>query len=102
MSGKCCNTMLVDDTLIEQAYALHLRLLQAVLVPALQYGCQVWGMHSPRVAAANRARLDLQRLYDYYLRTICGLLPSTPHRMLFAELGLLPLQLLWWQQTLRF
>ncbi len=44
---------------------LHLHLLQAVLVPVLQYGCQVWGMHSPRVAAANRARLDLQRLYDY-------------------------------------
>ncbi|DBB04078.1 TPA: hypothetical protein ACH3X1_013131 [Trebouxia sp. C0004] len=75
---------------------------QAVLVPVLQYGCRVWGMHSPRVAAANRAPLELQCLYDYYLRTICGLLPSTPHRMLFAQLGLLPLQVLWWQQTLRF
>ncbi|DBA97433.1 TPA: hypothetical protein ACH3X1_015152 [Trebouxia sp. C0004] len=42
---------------------LQLHLLQAVLVPVLQYGCQVWGMHSPRVAAANRARLDLQRMY---------------------------------------
>ena len=31
---------------------LHLHLLQAVLVPVLQYECQVWGMHSPRVAAA--------------------------------------------------
>ncbi|DBA97470.1 TPA: hypothetical protein ACH3X1_015185 [Trebouxia sp. C0004] len=59
-------------------------------------------MHSPRVAAANRARLELQRLYDYYLRTMCGLLPSTPHRILLSELGLLPLQVLWWQQTLRF
>ncbi len=81
---------------------LHLHLLQAVLVSVLLYGCQVWGMHSPRVAAANRARLDLQRLYDYYLRTICGLLPSTPRRMLLVELGLLPLQVLWWRQTLRF
>ena len=81
---------------------LHLHLLQAVLVSVLLYGCQVWGMHSPRVATANRARLDLQRLYDYYLRTICGLLPSTPRRMLLAELGLLPLQVLWWRQTLRF
>ena len=81
---------------------LHLHLLQAVLVPVLQYGCQVWGMHSPSVAAANRARLDLQRLYDYYLTTVCGLLPSTPRRILLAELGLLPLQVSWWQQTLRF
>ncbi len=81
---------------------LHLHLLQTVLVPVLQHGCQVWGMHSPRAAAASRACLDLQRLYDYYLRTICGLLPSTPRRILLAELGLLPLQVLWWQQTLRF
>ena len=79
---------------------MHLHLLQAVLVPVLQYGCQVWGMHSPRVAVAIHARLDLQRLYDYYLRTICGLLPSTPCRIALAELGLLPWQVLWWQQTL--
>ena len=34
---------------------LQLHLLQAVLVPVLQYGCETWRMHSPRVAAANRA-----------------------------------------------
>ena len=81
---------------------LQLHLLQAILVPVLQYGCQVWGMHSPRVATANRARSDLQCLYDYYLRTICDLLPSTPRKMLLAELGLLPLQVFWWRQTLHF
>ena len=57
-------------------------------------------MHSPRVAAVNYARSDLQRLYDYYLRTICDLLPSTPRKMLLAELGLLPLQVFWWRQTM--
>ena len=81
---------------------LQLHLLQAVLVPVLQYGCQIWGMHSPRVAAVNYARSDLQRLYDYYLRTICDLLPSTPRKMLLAELGVLPLQVFWWRQTLQF
>ena len=81
---------------------LQLHLLQAVLVPVLQYGCQVWGMHSPRVAAANYARLELQRLCDYYLRITCDLLPSTIHKMLLAELGLLPLQVFWWRQTLKF
>ncbi len=81
---------------------LQLRLLQAVLVPVMQYGCQLWGMHNLRVAAANRARLALQRLYDYYLRTFCDLLPSTPRNTLLAELGLLPLQVFWWRHTLRF
>lgn len=46
----------------------------------------------PRVAAANHARLGLQRLYDYYLRRICDFLPSTSCKILLAELGLLPLQ----------
>ncbi|KAL3138694.1 hypothetical protein ABBQ32_14201 [Trebouxia sp. C0010 RCD-2024] len=47
-----------------KAINLHLRLLHAVLVPVMQYGCEIWGMHSPHVAAANDARLGLQRLYD--------------------------------------
>ena len=71
---------------------LHLHLLQAILVPALQYGCQIWGMHSPRAAVANDAYAALQRLYDYYLRTIYRLLLSTPRRLLLTELGLLPLR----------
>ena len=59
-------------------------------------------MHSPRTAVANDARAALQRLYDYYLKTICRLLPSAPCRLLLTELGLLPLQLFWWRQTLQF
>ena len=85
-----------------KAVNLHLRMLQSILVPALHYGCEVWGMHSPRVAAAKRERLELQRLHDYYLRHICDLSPSTPRRILLAELGLLPLEVFWWKQSLQF
>ena len=49
-------------------------------------------MHSPGIAAADDARAALQRLNDYYLRTICRLAPSTPRKLLLTELGLLPLQ----------
>ena len=66
-----------------------------IWVPDLGYA------HSPRAAVANDARAAL-RLYDYYLRTICPLLPSTPRKLLLTELGLLPLQVFWWRQTLRF
>ncbi|DBA92296.1 TPA: hypothetical protein ACH3X2_003720 [Trebouxia sp. C0005] len=89
-----CNSHPVEQVTTFKYLGLHFN----------QSGClgaclAIWlssvGMHSPRVAAANRARLDLQRLYDHYLRTICDLLPSTPHRILLLELGLLPLQVLW-------
>ena len=69
---------------------LHLHLLQAILLPVLQYGCQIWGVHSPRVADVNDARAALQRLNDYCLRTICRLVPSMPS------------QVFWWRQTLQY
>ena len=78
----CCSTAAFFVTMWQDC---QLALIFAVLVPVLQYGCQVWGMHSPHVAAAKHARLNLQRLYDYYLRTTCDLLPSTPRRMLLVE-----------------
>ena len=53
-------------------------------------------------AVANDARAALQRLYDYYLRTICRLLAFTPRKLPQTELGLLPLQVFWWRQTLQF
>ena len=51
---------------------------------------------------ANDACAAMQRLYDYYLKSICLLTPSTSCRLLLTELGLLPLQVVWWRQTLQF
>ena len=59
------------------------------------------GMHSPGVAVANDACAALQRLYDYYLRSICHLSPSTPRRLLLTDLGLLPLEVFSWRQILQ-
>ena len=78
---------------------IHLQLLQCILVPPLNYGCEVliWGMHSPDAGSAKRARLDLQKVYDFCLRGVCGLSSSTPRRV-----GVLTLKVFWWRQTLRF
>ena len=64
----------------------------AVWVPSV-------GHAQPARAAANHTHLGL---YNYNLRTIRDLLPSTPCKMLLAELSLLLLQVFWWQQTLQF
>ena len=40
-----------------------------------------------------------QRMYARHLRHSCGVKFATPNAMLLAELGLLPLQVFWWQQT---
>ena len=81
---------------------LKLSLLQALLMPTVHCGCAVWGMYSPSIALANSARSELQRVYERYLRIICGLQPSTPSAILFAELNPLPLKVYWWRQSFKF
>ncbi|DBA74355.1 TPA: hypothetical protein ACH3X1_011128 [Trebouxia sp. C0004] len=80
---------------------LKLFLLQSILVPSLHYDCELWGMHTPH-GEAQKARVTFQSIYDRHLRHICGVKYATPNAMLLEELGLLPLQVFWWQQTLEF
>ena len=77
---------------------LNLFLLQSILAPSLHYGCEIWGMHTPR----SEAQIALQCIYDRYLRHICGVKYATPSAMLREELGLSPLQVFWWRRTLEF
>ena len=79
---------------------LMLSLLQSILVPALHYGCEIWGMHTP-TGEAKAARAALQSIYDRFLRRICGV-KHAPSAVLLEELALSPLQVFWWQQTLEF
>ncbi len=46
---------------------LKLFLLQIILTPSLHYGCELWGMHTPR-GKAQKARVALQSIFDRYLR----------------------------------
>ena len=81
---------------------LKLQLLQSILVPSIHYGCELWGMHSPRDAAANKARAGLEQMYAQFLRYICAMRPNTPNAMLLTELGLSSLKVFWWEHTLKF
>ena len=81
---------------------LKLQLLQSILVPSMHYGCELWGMHSPQAALANKARADLEQAYAKFLRRICRVRSNTPSATLLTELGLTSLKVFWWQQTLHF
>ena len=76
---------------------LMLSTLQSILVPALHYGCQLWGVHIP-TGEAKAAQADLQFIYDRFPRRICGV-KHAPRAVLLEELALSPLQVFWWQQT---
>ena len=65
---------------------LMLSLLQSILVPALHYGCEIWGMHTP-TGEAKAARAALQSIYDRFSRRICGV-KHAPSAVLLEDLAL--------------
>ena len=69
-------------------------------MPALHYGCQLWGMHAP-TGEAKAAPANLQSIYDRVLRGLCAV-KHAPRAALLEELALSPLQVFWWQQTSEF
>lgn len=81
---------------------LKLQLLQSILVPSIHYGCELWGLHSPGVALANKARIGLERMYAQFLRCICAVRSHTPGAILLTELGPSSLKVFWWKHTLEF
>ena len=63
---------------------LKLFLLQSILASSLHYGCELWGMRTPR-GEAQKAWAALQSIYDRYLRHICGVKYATPSAMLLED-----------------
>jgi len=50
---------------------LKLQLLQSILVPSLHYGCELWGMHSPHLAAVKKARATWNKFMpDFYAASV--------------------------------
>ena len=92
-----CGTTAALSAAMWQHEYLMLSLLQSILVPALHYGCKLWGMHTP-TGEAKAARADLQSMYDRFLSCIC-MAKRGPRAKLLA---LSPLQVFWWQQALQF
>ena len=45
--------------------------LQSILVPALRYGGQLWGMHTP-TGEGKAAQADLQSIHDTFLNAFVG------------------------------
>ena len=63
---------------------LQIKLFDHTVLPILTYGCEVWGFENIKI---------LERIHAEFLRTITKTKKSTPHYMLFAELGRYPLDI---------
>jgi len=83
------------------AVGLLLDLYNACVPPAGSYGCEVWGF-LPCSTDAARARAQLSTTHCQMLKQIAGLRSTVCTNILFRELGVPPLEYMWWKRVVRF
>jgi len=74
--------------------ALQCQLFDALVKPVLNYGCEVWSDHI--------AREQLKVVHRAFLKSLLGVSTTTSSYVVLAEFGRFPLEIFWWQQTMRF
>jgi hypothetical protein len=94
--------------------AIMLRLFEAVVMPNLTFGCEVWGpwtLHCKQTPqgqewwqsfTAHAASNLIEQVRLSFARTLLALKSSTPVWTLFRELGWYPVQIFVVQQLIRF
>ncbi len=74
--------------------ALQCQMFDALVKPVLSYGCEVWSDHM--------AREQLEVVHRAFLKSLLGVSTTTSSYVVLAEFGKFPLEIFWWQQTMRF
>jgi hypothetical protein len=84
---RCAELRIFDPT-------LQCQLFDALVKPVLSYGCEVWSDHM--------AREQLEVVHWAFLKSSLGVSTTTSSYVVLAEFGRFPLEIFWWQQTMRF
>jgi hypothetical protein len=74
--------------------ALQCQLFDALVKPVLSCGCEVWSDHM--------AHEQLEVVHRAFLKSSLGVSTTTSSYVVLAEFGRFPLEIFWWQQTMRF
>ena len=63
---------------------LQIQLFNHTILPILLYGCEVGGFHNSNL---------IENVQNQFLRTITHLRKSTPIHMIYAEIGITPVEI---------
>jgi hypothetical protein len=84
---RCVELRIFDPT-------LQCQLFDALVKPVLNYGCEIWLNHM--------AREQLEVVHWVFFKSSLGVSTTTSSYVMLAECGRFPLEIFWWQQTMRF
>ena len=71
----------------------QLKLFDNTVLPILLYGCEVWGFEDTKI---------IEKVYSDFLKYILHVKQSTPHFLLYGELGVFPLNILIKSKMVKF
>jgi hypothetical protein len=74
--------------------SLQCQLFDALVKPVISYGCEVWLDHM--------AHEQLKVVHRAFLKSWLGVSTTTSSYVVLVEFGRFPLEIFWWQQTMRF
>ena len=89
----------IADLGVEMDHELSLRLFNALVLPGMTYGSEIWG---PELMEMSMFEDPISKVLHGFYKKLLNVRSAVPSMMVYRELGIYPLQMVCMRQMVRF